>query len=65
MKSQSKRSVLGANLFPAVLAVIVLVIATTGTAVAKSLYLLSDGTADPPIVPFYARANQQHSIACG
>ncbi len=56
MEAQSKRSVLRANLFGAVLAVTILVMAATNTTVAKSLYLLSDGTADPPIVQAYSIA---------
>lgn len=53
MRSQSKRSVLGASLLPATWAGIVLVMAATNTTMAKSLYLLSDVNANPPIVQAY------------
>lgn len=53
MEAQSKRSVLGANLSGVVLAAIILVMAATNTVMAKSLYLLADVNADPPIVQVY------------
>jgi uncharacterized repeat protein (TIGR01451 family) len=53
MKSQSKRSALGANLLSVARAAIILAMAATNTARAKSLYLLSDVNADPPIVQVY------------
>ena len=56
MKSQSKRSALGANLFGAIVTMAVLVMATTGSVKAKLLYVLSDVSADPPIVQAYSIA---------